>query len=377
MSDLTVPRREGMALSERQQEAAVALADLWQTDDKNEMLATYWDYLQSPAARERLVEWADQPDVGRVLQEARELLLPAILHVEGKFAQIERQWPSVFRRVNSKVSRETFAEMKYFGLAQLRPKGAPPVLDGEAGESAFVYHVSPADLALGTRIRRANVEDGSYLSMASPLARGMAESFVQTEEVLHANVFNVGSVYNQSTIGDGNALFSENHPNRPGTYSNVCKYALNEAALEYVATKIRALPDYAGLPLMARTAKLVVPVALQFTAHRLMQALVEEHHEYLCLEGYQVLDYLTDPHAWFVTTSIAGLVSINRKPFRLDFTADGGDLILEGSQSYGMGHYNPRACFASYPSPPDLNEAHAQVDNQMRRLKQASASING
>lgn len=368
-------RRDGAVLSERQQEVAVALAPLWMTEDKDEMLAAYWDKLQCPAAKRRLAEWADGPDVDRGLREARELLLPGLLAVEEKFTQFERQWRQVFACMNGTVPLERFGEAALPGLAQYKPPGTPTVLDGEAGEIRFVYQMSPVPIGLGVRFYRSNIDDGSYLSQIGPLAMGVAESFLQTEEILHAHVFNTGHVYNPSIGGDGNALFSEGHPYRNGSYSNATNLELNEENLAVVSGKIRELPDFAGLQLRARPVKLVVPIALQYRAHRLMLELAKtENGRSLFPSSYCVMDYLTDVHAWFVTTSIAGLASVSWKPFKLDFSVMGDDLILEGSQSYGAAYYNPRTCFASYPSPPETSEATTQFVNQMRRIE--ALSIN-
>ncbi len=356
-------------LSERQEAAAVALAELWPGKDKNEVLATYFELIRSPAAQKRVAEWA-QEDVDPALQDARVLMLPGLLAVEEKFVEIPRQWHAVFKQIQSKVDSERFVEARFTGLAQLRPRGGPTVFDNAAGER-FVYNIENQDIGLGVGFHRSMIDDGLYQANFAPIALGLAESFVQTEEVLHANVLNVGEVYNPSIIGDGCPLFSQKHPYDHGEYSNVGAFGLNEAGLEAVAEKLPRLPDQAGLMSRAKPRMLIVPIEMEAVAYRLMLAMGKDASPAMPSEGYRVLDYLTDPDAWFVKTSLDGLISTKRHPFRLDLCVSGSGLALEASQSYGMGYCNPRSCFASYPkgSVEDrYGAAKSQVDHQMARL---------
>lgn len=323
--------------------------------EKDKALALYYDLLNSAEAKTRLNLWAEAADpeaeADPVLDDARRALLPALLLVESKFSEIPRQWSQVFWRLLSKMFEkdggaalpERFVELRHTGLAQLRPQSAPTTRDSLSGER-FIYHINPQDIALAVPMTRDFVEGDSFAWQFAQMALGLAESHVQSEEILHANVLNTGNVYNPTIGGDGCPLFSD-HPIDNGKYSNLLAPAacLNETALEVASAQIGRFPDQAGNLIRARPRKLIVPIWLQFTAERLLKAAA------MPVEGYQVLDFLNDKKAWFLTTSVKGLVSVEWKPFRLDLIVEEGRLVLEGSQSYGCGYRNPRGCFASFP----------------------------
>ena len=341
-------------LSDQQIAASAALSSFWPDKSKDEVIATYFDLIRSPEAVRRIAEWRErdaerEEEVDQVLAAARELMLPALLHVEKQYTQMPRQWPGVFRRGRSVLPLETYEEMMGSGLAQLRPRGAKSAVDGAAGTRLSRFYIEPHDLGLCVRIRRSEIEDRSYLDGLASSTLGLAESFNQSAEVLHANILNTGNIFDPRINGDGVSLFSDKHPSdRSGVYSNICKLDLNESSLEYAVQQIRAFQDDAGLRMLARPLSLIVPIELEMSAMRLF------HGDAACIsekfsEGYWVLDFLTDPKAWFVKTSIPGLISMERHPFRLDILIDGASLLLEGTESYGCGYNNPRACFASYP----------------------------
>lgn len=293
----------------------------------------------------------------------RDLLLPGLFLVEGKYPAIERQWPQIFWRGNSKMALERAAEMRYAGLAQIKPEGGATVFDNAAGER-FVYNIEHVALGLGIAMTREALDDNLYKDQFGPMSMGLAESFHQTEEILHANVLNTGTTYNQTIIGDGQPLFSTAHPIDNGTYANRPSpdLGLNESAVEYATQQIRVFPDQAGLRMLARARRLVVPIALQYTGARIVNADlrvgtsdndVTAWKAVGALEqGFQVMDYLSSATAWFVTSSIKGLVSFNRIPFEIDMQVDPitGNLMLVAYQRYGVGYVNPRAVWGTYPS---------------------------
>ena len=293
----------------------------------------------------------------------RDLLLPGLAGVEGKYPQIIRQWPNVFWRGFSKMALERIAEMRYTGLAQLKAEGSATVFDNAPGER-FIWQIEHNAYGLGTAITREALDDNLYKEHFGPMSMGLAESFAQTEEIVHANIINQSITANASFIGDGQPLASTAHPIDNGTYANRPSpdLDLNEAALEYALQQIRVFPDQAGLRLLARGRKLVVPIALEFTAERLTKAELRpgtnsnDITAFLSAgglaEGYQVMDYLTSPFLWAVLSSIRGLVSYERVPFELDLQVDPvtGNLLIVAYQRYGVGVRNPRGIWISAPS---------------------------
>jgi hypothetical protein len=291
------------------------------------------------------------------------LLLPGLAGVEGKYPQIVRQWPTVFNRGFSKMAAERIAEMRYTGLAELKAEGGATTFDNAPGER-FIWNIEANAYGLGTAITREALDDNLYKDHFGPMSIGLAESFAQTEEIVHANILNQSTTNNPTIIGDGQPLASTAHPIDNGTYANRPSpdLDLNEAAVEYMTQLIRVFPDQAGNRLLARSRKLGVPIALQYTAERLTKAELRpgtntnDITAFLSAgalpEGYQVMDYLTSPYLWFVLSTIKGLVSYERVPFELDMQVDPitGNLLLVGYQRYGVGWKNPRGIAISAPT---------------------------
>ena len=283
--------------------------------------------------------------------------------VEGKYPQIPKQWPQVFHRGFSRMAMERIAEMRYTGLAQLKSEGGATVFDNAPGER-FIWQIEHIAYGLGTAITREALDDNLYKDAFGPTSFGLAESCAQTEELVHANILNLSTVYNPSFIGDGRPLVDTAHPIDVGTYANRPNpdLGLNESALEYALQVIRVFPNQAGLRMLARSRKLVVPVALEFEAERLCKAELRPGTDTNDItaflssgglpEGYQVMDYLTSPFAWFVLSSIKGLVSYERIPFELDMQVDPvtGNLMIIAYFRFGAGVKNPRGVFGSFPT---------------------------
>jgi hypothetical protein len=295
--------------------------------------------------------------------QERDLLIPGLAGVEGKYPQIPTQFGQVYSIGNSKMAIERYAEMRYTGLAQLKAEGAATVFDNAAGER-FVYNIEMTALGLGFAMSRESMDDNLYKDQFGPQSMGLAESFAQTKEILHASIFNNGTTFNASIGGDNVSLFNTAHPVDTGSYANRPSpdIDLNEAAIEFALQQIRVLPEQSGNRMMARGEKLVVPVALEFVAERLTKAELRpgtannDITAYLSAgglpKGYQVMDFLTSSFAWFILTTVKGLISYNRVPFELDMQVDPitGNLLVIAYERYGFGYKNPRGVWGSFPT---------------------------
>ena len=293
----------------------------------------------------------------------RDLLLPGLAGVEGKYPQIVRQWPGVFHHGNSKMAMERIAEMRYTGLAQLKAEGGATVFDNAPGER-FIWQIEHNSYGLGVAITREAMDDNLYKDHFGPMAMGLGESFAQTEEIVHANVINTSTTVNPSIMGDSQPLASTSHPIDNGVYANRPSPDLdmNEAAIEYGLQQIRVFPDQAGMRMLARGRKMFGPIALEFTMERLTKAELRPGTDTNDItaflssgglpEGYVVLDYLTSPYLWGMLSTIRGLVSYTRVPFELDMQVDPvtGNLMIIGYQRFGAGWKNPRECWISSPT---------------------------
>jgi hypothetical protein len=299
------------------------------------------------------------------LAQIRDLLLPGLWGVTGKYEQIERQWPKIFKTTDSKMALERRASMRYLGLAQLKQEGGVTSFDNAAGER-FVYNQEHNEIGLGYAITRKAIDDNLYKAEFGPSNDGLMASFQQTEEIYGANVLNTGTTFNANVGGDAKALFDTAHPidgntigNRPTTDQD-----LNETSLLNAGINVRSTwRDNAGLKIYARARKAIVPTQLEPIALRLFRselrpgtadndvnAILGMNESFK--EGFIVNDYLTSSFAWFLLTNVDGLIFMDRIPFEMDmsveFTTD--NLLVKGYQRYSFGYYDWRSIFGNFPT---------------------------
>ena len=298
------------------------------------------------------------------LSAIKDLLLPGLRGVEGKYEQIPSQYDKIFTKHDSKMALERTAEMRFLGLAQLKTEGGQTAFDNGAGER-YVYNQEHTEIALGYAITRKAIDDNLYKTQFMPSNLGLIESFHQTKEIYGANVLNTATTYNASVGGDGKALCASDHPIDGGTVSNLpaTPVELNEATLLNAMIAIRtAFKDQAGLKIFARGRKLIVPpqlepVAIRLTKTELRPGTADNDVNAIMMtagglpEGYMVNDFLTSTKAWFLLTNIDGLSYMERVKFesdmQVDFVTD--NLLVKGYERYSFGYYNWRSIFGSFP----------------------------
>ena len=299
------------------------------------------------------------------ISQIRDLLLPGLRGIEGKYQQIPSQYDKVYTKHNSKMALERTAEMRYLGLARLKTEGGQTEFDNSSGER-FVYSQSHVEIALGYAITRKAIDDNLYKAQFQPSNLGLVESFAQTKEIYAADILNTATVYNPAVGGDGVALCSQFHPIDGGVVSNRpnTDVQLNEATLLNAMIAIRTnYRDQAGLKVFARGRRLIVPPQLEPTAVRLLKTELRPgtaDNDLNALhsvsgglsEGHMVMDFLTSPNAWFLLTNIDGLSYMERVPFETDMSVDfvTDNLLVKGYERYSFGYYNWRTLWGSFPT---------------------------
>jgi len=298
------------------------------------------------------------------LSQIKDLLLPGLRGIEGKYDMIPSQYDKVFTKHDSKMAFERTAEMRYLGLAQLKNEGGQTAFDNTSGER-YVYSQEHTEVSLGYSLTRKAIDDNLYKTQFAPSNLGLMESFQQTKEIFGANLLNTATVYNPAIGGDGTALCSQFHPIDGGVYSNrpATDVQLNESTLLNAMIGIRTgFRDQAGLKVFARGKRLIVPPQLEPTAIRLLKTELRpgtadnDTNAILTTagglsEGHMVLDFLTSPSAWFLLTNIDGLSYMERVKFETDMTVDfvSDNLLVKAYERYSFGYYNPRAIWGSFP----------------------------
>ena len=297
------------------------------------------------------------------LSAIKDLLLPGLRGVEGKYEQIPSQYDKIFTKHDSKMALERTAEMRYLGLAQLKTEGGQTAFDNNAGER-YVYNQEHTEIALGYAITRKAIDDNLYKTQFAPSNLGLIESFQQTKEIYGANVLNTATTYNASIGGDGKALVASDHPIDGSTVSNYSTVELNESSLLNAMIAVRTnFKDQAGLKVFARARKLIVPTALEPVAIRLTKTelrpgTADNDVNAIMMtsgglpESYMVSDFLTSSSAWFLLTNIDGLSYMQRVKFETDMQVDfvTDNLLVKGYERYSFGYYNWRSIYGAFPS---------------------------
>lgn len=299
------------------------------------------------------------------LAAIKDLLLPGLRGIEGKYEQIPSQYDKIFTKHDSKMALERTAEMRFLGYAQLKTEGGQTAFDNNAGER-YVYNQEHTEIGLGYGITRKTIDDNLYKSQFTPSNLGLIESFHQTKEIYGANILNTAQTYNSSIGGDGQALCSSSHPIDGGTIANQpsTQVDLNEATLLNAMIAIRTnFKDQAGLKIFARGRKLIIapynePTAIRLLKTELRPGTADNDINAIGLtsgglpEGYMVNDYLTSSYPWFLLTNIDGLSYMERVAFETDMQVDfvTDNLLVKGYERYSFGYYNWRSIYGSFPT---------------------------
>jgi phage major head subunit gpT-like protein len=299
------------------------------------------------------------------LSAIKDLLLPGLRGIEGKYEMIPSQYDKIFTAFDSKMALERTAEMRYLGLAQLKTEGGQTQFDNSAGER-YVYNQEHMEIGLGYAITRKAIDDNLYKTQFHPSNLGLIESFHQTKEIYGANVLNTATTYNSAVGGDGVALCSTAHPIDGQTIGNTpaTQVDLNEATLLNGMISIRTnFRDQAGLKIFARGRKLIVPpqlepVAIRLTKTELRPGTADNDVNAILStaggipEGYMVNDFLTSSFAWFLLTNIAGLAYMKRIAFETDMQVDfvTDNLLTKAYERYSLSYFNWRSIWGSFPT---------------------------
>lgn len=299
------------------------------------------------------------------LSAIKDLLLPGLRGVEGKYEMIPSQYDKIFTKHNSSMALERTAEMRFLGLAQLKTEGGQTSFDNNAGER-YIYNQEHTEIGLGYAITRKAIDDNLYKTQFHPSNLGLMESFHQTKEIYGANILNTATTYNSAINGDGQALCSTAHPIDSNTVANrpTTDVDLNESTLLNAMIGVRTnFRDQANLKVFARARKLIVPPQLEPVAIRLLKTELRPgtadndvnaiHSTSGGLpESYMTNDFLTSQFAWFLLTNIDGLSYMERIKFETDMQVDfvTDNLMVKGYERYSFGYYNWRSIYGSFPT---------------------------
>jgi hypothetical protein len=288
-------------------------------------------------------------------------LIPGLNALFGlEYARYGEEHKEIYEQETSERSFEEETKLSGFSAAPVKTEGSAIAYDN--AQEAWTARYNHETIAMGFAVTEEAMEDNLYDSLSSRYTKALARGMAYTKQIKSANILNNG-FSSQFTYGDGQALFSTAHPlvnggtnsNRPTTGAD-----LNETSLENAVIQIAGWTDERGLLIAAKPKKLILPVALQFVATRLLETELRVgtnnndinaiKNNGVIPEGYTINHYLTDTNAWFLTTDVPnGLKHFVRTPLTnsTDGDFDTGNFRYKARERYSFGVSDPLGIFGS------------------------------
>lgn len=279
---------------------------------------------------------------------------------DGVYDQRADEWSRVFREEDG-IPRNYHEEpvLYGFGAAPQLPDGTPVTY--QQGGVLFLQRYLYKVYGLAFALTKVLVEDGDHIRIGQVYARHLAQSLVETKELLCANVLN--TAFNAAYPGgDGVSLINTAHPIVNGSFSNqlATSAVLSQTSLEQMLIQIRAAIDNNGKRIRLVPRQLVVAPGNIFQAEVLLKSVLRTGNANndinpiksigLLDEGAAVLSRLTSATAWWVQTDAPeGLKLLMRR--RLEKTMEGDfetdSMRYKATERYAVGFTDPRAAFGT------------------------------
>ena len=279
---------------------------------------------------------------------------------DGVYDQRADEWSTVLRE-QSGIPRNYHEEpvLYGFGAAPQLPDGSPVTYQqgGVLFLQRYVYQV----FGLAFALTKVLVEDGDHIRIGQVYAKHLAQSLVETKELLCANVLN--RAFNSSYAGgDGVSLINTAHPIVSGTFSNQLNTAANlsQTSLEQMLIQVRQAVDNNGKKIRLQPAKLVVAPGNVFQAEVLLKSVLRTGTANndinpiksigLLPEGASVISRLTSATNWWVQTDAPeGMKLLMRraleKTMEGDFETD--SMRYKATERYQVGWTDWRSMYGT------------------------------
>jgi hypothetical protein len=279
---------------------------------------------------------------------------------DGVYDQRADEWSRVFREEDG-IPRNYHEEpvLYGFGAAPQLPDGTPVTYQqgGVLFLKRYIYKV----YGLAFALTKVLVEDGDHIRLGQVYARHLAQSLVETKELLAANVLN--TAFNSAYPGgDGVSLINTAHPIVNGTFSNQLATAavLSQTSLEQMLIQVRQAVDNNGKKIRLVPKQLVVAPGNVFQSEVLLKSVLRAGNANndvnpiksigLLDGGATVLSRLTSANAWWVQTDAPeGLKLLMRR--RLEKTMEGDfetdSMRYKATERYDVGFTDPRCAYGT------------------------------
>lgn len=291
----------------------------------------------------------------------RDIVAP-ILNEEfdGIYDQATPEW-SKFAREFKGIERAYHEEPVLYGFGP-----APEVPDGTAftyqsGGELFVQRYVYKVYGLAFALTKVLVEDGDHIRLGQIMARNLAQSMIETKELLGANILN--RAFNSSYVGgDGVSLVNTAHPMVTGTYSNQLTTAANlsQTSLEQMLIQIKNATDANGKKINLKPKKIVTGPSNMFQAEVLLKSVLRAgtaNNDINPVKSMGLLESeaaiitrITSTTSWFIETNAPEGVKLAmrrklEKSMEGDFETD--SMRHKASERYQFGWTDPRGMYGT------------------------------
>jgi hypothetical protein len=294
-----------------------------------------------------------------------EELWPGIAKLFGdSYEEYPKIWDKLVDQYPSDKAYEKFQGLTGYGLAGVKDQGSQvPYRDKYQGFQREIINVT---YAIGSTVTYEMMRYDQY-NIINKIPTQLAKSVRQTEETVVANLLNNGfstaAANVRTNTADGVSLMNSAHllVANSATFRNTPSTAadLSQSSLEQAGIDIGNFVDDQNLPVMARGRKLIVPVASQYLARKILGT------EYEVDTGNNTINpvsssnqpmeiivspWLTDTDAWFIKTDQAdGLVFTEVDPVMMDRDNDFDtkNLKFAAMRLFGVGAVDARGYYGS------------------------------
>lgn len=290
------------------------------------------------------------------------LLWPGIHAIWGQvYDEHQDEYTDLYEVLDSDKAYEQDVQVTPFGLAPIKPQGAPIPYQGEVQGPVTTYqHIA---YALGYIVTFEELRDNLYEVVSQRRAKANAFSVRQTVENVAAFLYNNAFVTTYFTTADGAALCSTAHVNTTGgTYSNTLSPAadLAEASVEDLIIQIMGAQNDTGLLINLMPESLHISRQEWFNANRIMKSVLQSdtaNNNINVLKatnalpkGIKMNHYFTNSGPWFIRTNCPNGMTFfwrDRPMFDQDNDFDTKNAKAATYMRFSVGCTDPRSLFGS------------------------------
>lgn len=252
----------------------------------------------------------------------------------GIYDQRADEWKQYLKEETG-TARAYHEEPVLYGMAMAPelPEGMP--VNYDSGGVLFIARYVYKVFGLAFALTKVLVEDGDHIRLGQIFSRHLAQSMVETEETLSANILN--RAFNGSYVGgDGVSLISASHPQATGaTWSNQLATAavLSQTSAEQLIIQIRKAVDWRGKKIRLVPKRLVISPDNIMQAEVILKSVLRSGNADndinpirslgLLADGAATVSRMTSSTAWFMQTDVEeGMKMMRRRKLEKSMEGD-------------------------------------------------------